>query len=191
MLAPVYLVRHGQSEWNVLRLTQGQTSHPRLTALGHAQAVAAAELIARDLDALGHTPHRVVTSDLARARETAEVLGRHLDVTVESDERLREQHLGVLEGRTYEETWAAADALDWSDPEAAVEGGESMSAVRRRMTAVLSDLSPDRVHVLVSHGDAIRVALAHLHGQEPNQAPWVEVPNGAVARFDGALTWLG
>jgi hypothetical protein len=31
---PVYLVRHGQSEWNVLRSTQGQTSHPRLTSLG-------------------------------------------------------------------------------------------------------------------------------------------------------------
>ena len=46
---PVYLVRHGQSEWNVLRLTQGQTPHPRLTGLGREQAARAAELIASDM----------------------------------------------------------------------------------------------------------------------------------------------
>ena len=34
MTYPVYLVRHGQSEWNVLRLSQGQTSHPRLMSIG-------------------------------------------------------------------------------------------------------------------------------------------------------------
>jgi probable phosphoglycerate mutase len=45
--------------------------------------------------------------------------------------------------------------------------------------------------VLVSHGDAIRAALAHLEGEPPHAAEWVEVPNGAVARFDGAVTWLG
>lgn len=190
MLAPVYLVRHGQSEWNVLRLTQGQTSHPRLTELGRAQAVRAAQLISRDLARLGHQVHRLIASDLTRAMETAAVLGDHLQVTVESEPRLREQHLGVLEGRTYEETWAAADALDWSDPEAAVEGGESMAAVRHRMAAVVSGLRRDRIHVLVSHGDAIRTVIADLQGHEPNQAPWVDVPNGAVARFDGTLTWL-
>lgn len=190
MVAPVYLVRHGQSEWNVLRLTQGQTSHPRLTEVGHAQAMRAAELISRDLSRLGQAVGRLLTSDLRRAMETAEIVGRHLQVSVESDQRLREQRLGVLEGRTYEETWAAADALDWSDPDAAVEGGESMGAVRRRMAAVVSGLKRDRVHVLVSHGDAIRAALAHLHGHEPHDVPWVDVPNGAVARFDDAVTWL-
>ena len=49
MTHPVYLVRHGQSEWNVLRLTQGQTSHPRLTSLGREQAERAASLIGKDL----------------------------------------------------------------------------------------------------------------------------------------------
>ncbi|QNN52656.1 histidine phosphatase family protein [Nocardioides mesophilus] len=49
MTHPVYLVRHGQSEWNVLRLTQGQTSHPRLTSIGREQAERAASLIGQDL----------------------------------------------------------------------------------------------------------------------------------------------
>ena len=39
---PVYLVRHGQSQWNLRRLTQGQTAHPPLTDLGRSQSAAAA-----------------------------------------------------------------------------------------------------------------------------------------------------
>src|SRR5690606_8371940 len=72
---PVYLVRHGQSQWNLRRLTQGQTPHPPLTELGRSQSAAAAELIAADLDDLGLTAQRLVSSDLTRAVETAETIG--------------------------------------------------------------------------------------------------------------------
>jgi probable phosphoglycerate mutase len=188
---PVYLVRHGQSEWNVLRLTQGQTPHPRLTATGRAQARAAAETVARDLAGRGSVPARVLTSDLVRARETAHIIGERLAVAPQIDRRLREQHLGALEGRGYDETWAAAVAHDWSDPGLPVAGGESLLDVRRRMVAVLAGLDRSVPTVLVSHGDAIRTAIAHLRGEEPHQAAWVEVPNGAVARLGEWLTWLG
>ena len=44
----------------------------------------------------------------------------------------------------------------------------------------------------VSHGDAIRAAIAHLAGVSPQDAPWVDVPNGAVARVTRhEVTWLG
>jgi 2,3-bisphosphoglycerate-dependent phosphoglycerate mutase len=189
--APVYLVRHGQSEWNVLRLTQGQTAHPRLTALGHDQARAAAERIAADLALHGQRCGRLLSSDLARAAETAAVVAARLGTDVVLDERLREQHLGSLQGRDYEHTWAAAETHDWSDPTLPVAGGESLDDVRRRMAAVLDGLDGldglDRSapSVLVSHGDAIRVALAHLAGVPPHLAPWVEVGNGDVARVTG------
>lgn len=194
--APVYLVRHGQSEWNVLRLTQGQTHHPRLTGLGLAQARAAAEAIAADLDLHGHRCGQVVSSDLARAAETAGVIGERLGVEPMLDERLREQHLGTLEGRGYDETWAAAETHDWSDPTLPIAGGESLDDVRRRMAAVLDAVDPEVPTVLVSHGDAIRTAVAHLAGVEPHEAPWVEVGNGDVARVARVarvgrdLTWL-
>lgn len=190
MRHPVYLVRHGQSEWNVRRLTQGQTSHPRLTELGREQSVAAAELVAADLRRVGLVASRLVTSDLARAVETATVIGNRLGLEVELDARLREQHLGRLEGRPYEETWAVADGLDWSDPETPIEGGESLMAVLRRTAAAFDSLRPTCVNVVVTHGDAIRALLAYLDGVAPNEAPWVAIPNGAVARFDGELTWL-
>lgn len=186
---PVYLVRHGQSEWNVLRLTQGQTVHPRLTDLGREQAAHAAELIARDP---GSEHARVVTSDLTRAAETARIIAGRLGATVEQDPRLREQHLGELEGRGYDDTWAAAEAHDWSDPSLPIAGGESLLDVHARMARALDDhTDPAAPVVLVSHGDAIRVAVAHVSGHAPHEAPWVDVPNGAVARLaGGTLTWL-
>lgn len=187
MQPPVYLVRHGQSQWNVLRLTQGQTAHPALTALGREQAAAAADSLALDLD--GRSV-RLLTSDLARAVQTAQAIGERLGVEPGLDVRLREQHLGALEGRPYEESWAQADLHDWSDPELPMAGGESVGAVRRRLAALLSELDPAVPTVLVSHGDAIRSALAHLEGHSLTDAPWVDVPNGSVARWHGELEWL-
>jgi len=189
---PVYLVRHGQSEWNLLRLTQGQIEHPRLTDLGREQAERAGRLIREDLAhaAPGREP-RIVSSDLERARETAVVLAQRLGGEVELDARLREQHLGSLQGKGYDETWAVAEAHDWSDPSLPVAGGESLLEVRERMAAVLDDVDRSRVTVLVSHGDAIRAAVALLDGTDPHRAEWVEVPNGAVARVDGTVSWLG
>jgi probable phosphoglycerate mutase len=189
--APVYLVRHGQSEWNVLRLTQGQTPHPRLTDLGRSQAAAAADAIAGDLaSAGGLRAARLLTSDLARAVETATAIATRLGVQVHLDERLREQHLGILEGRDYEHTWAAAETHDWSDPTLPIAGGESLEDVRRRMAAVLDGLDRSVPTVLVSHGDAIRTAVAHVSGIAPHQAPWVEVGNGDVARLGEDVAWL-
>ena len=191
MHPPVYLVRHGQSEWNVLRLTQGQTVHPALTALGREQAAAAAEAVAGDLARDVRRAARLLTSDLVRAVETARVVGDRLGLVPEPDPRLREQHLGELEGRGYDETWARAELHDWSDPELPVAGGESVAQVRRRMAAVLAERDTVAPTVLVSHGDAIRAAVAHLLGHPAAGAPWVAVPNGAVARHDAdGISWL-
>lgn len=189
---PLYLVRHGESEWNVLRLTQGQTVHPKLTVRGRDQARAAAALIAADLAGHGLDVGLVVTSDLTRAVETAEILVDVLGGELRHDKRLREQHLGSLEGRDYDETWAAAADIDWSTPDVAVAGGETLREVHDRMAAVLAGVERAHTTVVVSHGDAIRAAFAWLRGIEPHRAAWVDVPNGAVARVDAdrSVRWL-
>ncbi len=66
---------------------------------------------------------------------------RRLQLTPESDSRLREQHLGDLEGRTYEETWAAAETFDWSDPTQPIGGGESLMDGYDRMSGPPSRIS--------------------------------------------------
>jgi probable phosphoglycerate mutase len=189
---PLYLVRHGESEWNVQRRTQGQTMAPRLTARGRRQAHGTAARIARDLARLSLVADAVVTSDLVRAVETATIVAGVLGCAVREDERLREQHLGALEGRSYEETFAVAAAVDGTDPDHPVGGGESVRQVRERMAAALAALDPGLTTVVVTHGDALRAALAHLQGHEPHRAPWVEVPNGAVVRVDRGrgISWI-
>jgi broad specificity phosphatase PhoE len=187
---PCYLVRHGQSEWNVLELTQGQTMSPRLTDLGREQARAAAHTIRADLGP-SERVDVVRTSDLVRARETAEILVDLLGGGLRTDVRLREQHLGDLEGRSYVETWSAAERHDWSDPHLPIAGGESPRQLRDRMAAAVDSVDRSVVTVLVSHGDAIRAAVAHLAGIAVSDAPWADVRNGAVARVtDQGVRWL-
>ncbi|WP_460853980.1 histidine phosphatase family protein [Nocardioides montaniterrae] len=161
MSEPVYLVRHGQSEWNVLGRMQGQTHHPRLTALGRLQAAGAAELLAGLLPA-GSQP-ALLTSDLARAVETASIIGFRLGVRPCGDVRLREQR--------------------YADVDAA--GAETTDELEARMAGVLSSLSRSVPVVLVSHGDAIRAALSVLGVAVP-----AEIGNGAVGCWDGVrLSW--
>lgn len=187
--ARVYLVRHGQSEWNVRRLTQGQVAHPRLTDLGRGQATAAARVVLADLARRQGRLDRLVTSDLVRAAETAAIIGAAAGILVTRDPRLREQHLGRLEGLPYAESWAAAEQHDWSDPTAPVAGGESVADLHARIAAVLAGLGQGSTTVLVSHGDAIRAALAQVDGVDPLAAPWQDVPNGAVFGLTAPRGW--
>jgi probable phosphoglycerate mutase len=172
------LVRHGQTEWNARGLMQGQTAHVRLTDLGHAQAVAAAE----ELAAL--RPGALVSSDLLRARQTAEHCARVTGLPVAVTPALREQGYGVLEGRPSRELW---DVVDWTDPHWAAEGGESLAQLHGRVTAYLEQLRADPpadVVALVTHGDTIRAAQAVAAGLGPAELPAITPPNGSVTRLE-------
>ena len=192
--AVIYLVRHGESEWNVAQRTQGQTRHPQLTEHGRAQAQAAARALLADI---GSTPVScVVSSDLVRAVQTAEIVAGVLGARLCVDARLREQSLGSFEGLSYAESFAAGSAFDWSDPDLGVGGGESLREMATRMTTALSDFADELITtgaiVVVSHGDAIRALLAARVGALPGAGTWVDVPNGSVAVLDGTngARWL-
>ncbi|MGI8591147.1 MAG: histidine phosphatase family protein [Nakamurella sp.] len=183
----LHLVRHGQSAWNEAGLLQGQTDHPELTELGRAQAGLAADALA------GTGSVRLLTSDLRRAKQTAEIIGRTLGLTPISTSLLREQSFGLLEGlstqraraRWKEATLGAVDeygdALPFVDVRPA--GGESMRDVLARVGAVLATPwvaeSTGNV-VIVSHGDTLRILLAHVLGDDFENLQWREIANGEV-----------
>jgi probable phosphoglycerate mutase len=172
------LVRHGQSEWNALGLMQGQTADIPLTDLGHAQAAAGAA----ELAALG--PGALISSDLLRARQTAEHCARATGLPVAVTPALREQGYGVLEGRPSRELW---DVVDWTDPHWAAEGGESLARLHGRVVAFLEQLRtepPADVVALVTHGDTIRAVQAAAAGLGPAAMPAVTPPNGSVTRVE-------
>jgi probable phosphoglycerate mutase len=172
----LHLVRHGESEWNLAGRLQGQTGNVPLTPAGRRQAQAAADLLA------GREITAVHSSDLVRARQTAEVVAAAVRRPVCLDPRLREQCYGELEGRPSADLLAEAP-YDFTDPDARAAGGESLRDVHTRMAACLAEYV-ERYRggevVLVGHGDAIRVGLAALTGLGACEVPWREVGPGSV-----------
>jgi len=158
------LVRHGETSWNVEGRIQGHTDIT-LNDLGEAQAVAVGKRLARErFDA-------VYSSDLIRAYRTAHPAVPDPDSTIIKDRRLRERHLGVLQGLTGEQAMAEQPAA-WKvfksrDPEAALEGGESLGMFSRRVAGFVEDILGKHAGssiLVVTHGGVLDAAYRHALG---------------------------
>lgn len=156
--------RHGRTEWNVAGRVQGQTDIP-LDDVGRQQAASAAGRLAR------LKPQRIVSSDLSRAKDTAEALGRLTGIEVELDPRFRELAFGEREGLTWQESLERfpEGIMAWySGDETKIPGSETHRATAERFVAGLNDalldLPPDGVLVVVAHGAVLRTGLCHFLG---------------------------
>lgn len=98
----IYIVRHGETEWNLKRIVQGQMDSP-LTDLGISQA----KDLAKELREIKFD--LVFSSDLLRAKKTAEIIAAEHKLTVETTELLRERAFGKLEGKPVEALRAFED----------------------------------------------------------------------------------
>jgi broad specificity phosphatase PhoE len=156
------LVRHGETDWNVAQRFQGHADTP-LNDNGRAQAGALAEeLAAEDVDA-------VYSSDLARARETAEIIGARLGIPVVERGELREIDVGEWQGLSHgdvDERYPGA--LDrWRAGENGWRGGETYEQLAERVLQVLREIAgrhPGGRIVIVGHGGTIRSLRAHAAG---------------------------
>jgi len=170
----VYLVRHGESTWNVLNRVQGQSALPPLTARGWRQAYDAASILAE----VGAA--RILTSDALRARQTAHVISGRLGLPARRTPLLRERHWGVFQGGGMADAAAADSLLLDHEP---VEAGESRAAVRDRV-AVLLEASLAAMAgplILVTHGDVIAEVVRACSGVS---APRGTPHNGSVTRVE-------
>lgn len=152
----VVLWRHGRTSWNVQGRVQGQSDIP-LDEIGRSQARSAAARLA------ALEPHRIVSSDLGRAAETARALGDLTGTDVELDPRLRELNFGGREGLTWREAWATfPDGMQaWVEgDETQIPGSETHRQAGERFAAALHDLLEDLplggVLVVVAHGAVLR-----------------------------------
>ncbi|HEX2850013.1 MAG TPA: histidine phosphatase family protein [Acidimicrobiales bacterium] len=162
--ARLLLLRHGETTWNAERRWQGWADTP-LSDLGHRQA----------LDAVEHLAHagltRAVSSDLQRARRTAETIAAGLGLgEVETDPALRERHVGLFEGHTIEEilaTWP--ECFDDDGRLHSVPEGEDAGAILARALPALRAIAArhdGETVLVVSHGGVIRTIERHL-GVDP------------------------
>jgi probable phosphoglycerate mutase len=152
----IILLRHGRTAWNAQRRFQGQADPP-LDDVGRAQAYEVSGLIA----ALG--PQLLVTSDAARAWQTAQIVGEAIELTPVSEPRLRERGLGHWEGLTREEVAVQYpdEYGDWvAGRDVSRRGGETREAVAARARAAFEELADVPTAVLVTHS-ATAMALTN------------------------------
>lgn len=182
----IYLVRHGQTQFNAERRQQGRLDSD-LTPLGLSQAAA----VGRLLQGLTGKPAgwRLVASPLGRAQATAEIIGQTLGLAVETDPRVTEVSFGQWDGRLRDELAAEhPEAFSRKDWQFSAPGGERYEEVHARVSDWLADLppEPDRKVIVVSHGGAGRVLRGAFLGLS-REATWAqEVPQDAVFRLANA-----
>ncbi|MBV7294989.1 histidine phosphatase family protein [Corynebacterium sp. TAE3-ERU12] len=194
------LLRHGQTSYNATRRMQGQLD-TQLSDVGLRQADnVAAHFAARDFGI-----SRIISSDLSRARMTAQAVGKQVGVDVTTDPRLRETRLGDWAGQTHHEIDAdyPGQRAHWRhNPGWAPPGGETRFEVAQRMRVVVDELLanyaewPGHTVLLVAHGGAIAALTASLTDLPKSHymmfngmrnTAWVEL--SAKLRPDGELAW--
>ena len=189
LTAPLYLLHHGETAWNIERRMQG-SKDSALTARGRAQAAAMGRALAAEL-ARDPGPTVFLRSPLGRTCETASIIGRELGLDPSQwrdDPRLAELRYGDWEGSTWAEIEARhPNALaGWrADPEGfCPPGGETHFELRRRSAAALADIIASGTRtVVVSHGVSGAVMRGLLHGLDARAMFVLEKPQDAFFRL--------
>lgn len=193
-MARLLVVRHGETLWNAERRIQGHTDTP-LSPVGLDQAQALASTLADELApwrsgrAMGGRRPLLFTSDLRRARETAEPVARALSLVARPRVDLRERAFGVAQGKTWEEL--ARELPDEVEryrrrgERDAIPGIEPILAFRERVLgaarAIAELAAQDGVPaVVVTHGGVLTALLETAHGADKKYL----VGNTALFRFE-------
>jgi broad specificity phosphatase PhoE len=210
VLPALWLVRHGESTWNIAGLAQGHNDEAELTERGLRQAAEAAAQF-------GYRPVRAIyASDLRRAQQTAAAFAAVLGLPVRQDPRLRERSLGVLEGSAHKVIGPSVTGLSDGlvvDPDVRPAAGESVRDLYLRAAAFCDDLaaglrdghgtlpgltsavpatavpatsgpaSASGDVLVIAHGGTVRVLDAYLHGIPVDQMSWLPVDNATIVRI--------
>jgi 2,3-bisphosphoglycerate-dependent phosphoglycerate mutase len=188
-MAYLVLVRHGQSEWNLLGQWTGLTD-VQLTEDGREEARRAAKTL-EDIDL-----HRAYSSKLTRAKHTLDEivthLGRH-DLERTEHAELNERDYGELTGKNkwqvkeeYGEEKFMAWRRSWDHP---VPGGETLKDVSERVLPfyeqhILEDLKNGKNVIVAAHGNSLRALIKYLEEVSDEDAHTVEIMTGEVLVYE-------
>ncbi|NTU82101.1 MAG: histidine phosphatase family protein [Chloroflexales bacterium] len=190
MTTTVYLIRHGETDWNLAGRWQGHADVP-LNELGYKQA----RIVARRLAREGVQFDAIYSSDLARAFQTAWEVGAAVKVPVQLLPNLREIDLGTWSGLNYNEikvTHPTEIALLEQGQDIPRGGGETLSALRKRVVEAVDAIANHHEGAtlgLVTHGGCIRMLLAHaesFHGDGFKRFPHIGNTSITIVRISPA-----
>ena len=167
-MTELLLVRHGETDWNRERRFQGHADPP-LNDAGREQAQELAERLA------GEDIAAVYTSDLRRARETAEILAARLDREVVALRELREIDVGSWQGLTWPEIEARHPdgASRWHRDGHGWDSGETYDELGERVVGALREIAgrhPGQTVLVVGHGGTVRATRAFVEGVSAAQS---------------------
>ena len=186
---PLYLIRHGQTEWNQKDRLQGGKDSP-LTALGRQQAKAAA------ISLKEAAPRSILTSPLGRAKTTAEIIAEALDIPVAEDERLGELRFGKAEGLTIndiDKRWPEFREkrerdkwhVRWPDGECYQDGDRRIAPFVTEALGRELDGARGAPLAVVGHETMNMILLGRLLALEPSMVMRIGQPNHVVYRLEG------
>ncbi|MBM4243980.1 MAG: histidine phosphatase family protein [Deltaproteobacteria bacterium] len=185
----IYLLRHGETEWNRERRIMGRRPVP-LSERGRAQILT----LAPYLVPLGI--EMIVTSPLERARATAELIAQQIGgVPVQAEPGLTEVDYGSWEGTTFRDLVQAPEFhAYWQEPVATPcpGGGESLLQVRDRVFAAMArvaEAAARRPAIVVSHGDPLRLILCACLQMDPAQLRRIRLDNGGLSAIELTGDW--
>lgn len=156
-----YLTRHGQTDSNLSGILQGQSLDAPLNDMGMKQAKSIGEY----LKTQDHLIDRIISSDLIRSYQTAQIIGEILGVGVETDIRLREMNYGSWEGNFLDELMKTPEGKIWKENPSKwqIENSETVKAVQDRIVNAIKDYLQRFDHpLIVSHGITISAFLLYV-----------------------------
>lgn len=154
----IYIVRHGETSWNAYKILQGHKPI-ELNANGRERA----RFLGEKVKTLKFT--KIISSDLLRAKETAEIINEQVHKEIIYDARLRSVDYGNLEGRYIPDITQEEWKIYNSTPEKF--GAESVESVYNRIKSLFDELiESDQDVLIVAHGGALRVISYYITHRE-------------------------
>ncbi len=183
----MFLVLHGQTEWNRAGRMQGRGDSP-LTDEGRRQATVAAATLAHHIPDTSRV--QIVSSPSGRTRATAAIIAATLGIperTIRYEPRIMEVHLCAWEGMTREDIEAGwpklLDGTTYHDWFFRAPGGEDFPAAAHRIGDWLSTIDDHDFLIVVSHGVASRILRGLYAGYPQDQALKQEIVRDATFRL--------
>lgn len=177
----LYIVRHGQTDWNLNGQIQGQNDI-QLNDTGRAQAHNVADKLLR------FNLEYIISSDLSRAAETAQIIGNKLNIRVEYDARLREYNFGILTGMTRKRLDPCSIEAFFTNP--TYFDAEPFADAFARVHEFMESVDYNKNILVVTHGGVINFALCYFEDKnnfQPadylNKCLHTHIDNSAVLRL--------
>ena len=152
----IYIIRHGQTDWNIEHRTQGQTDIDLNT-----KGIEQAELITQKIANL--KIDNIISSDLKRAYMTAQIINKNFNKNIETDKRLREFGFGTLEGITRDKI--TQEIWDDFNKNPKKFNAEERKEIFNRIKSFIDDIKSNNINknmLVVTHGGPIKMIKYYL-----------------------------